>query len=116
MLASQADELRDRLSDVDRTNSDASAAEMMGSSSEPAAGTSRFGVEASAGSGGSLRLGSSSSLKRVREVEDSAPLALRLDVLAGPALDTSYRTERGVTEVRLTAHLSCFLLLMRKLQ
>ena len=99
MCFAQADELRDRLSDVDRTNSDASAAEMTGLGSETASGTtSRFGVEASGGSG-SMRSGSSASLKRTREVEESAPLALRLDALAGPALETSFRTDRGVSEV-----------------
>lgn len=97
--ASQADELRDRLSDVDRTNSDASAQDMAGMTADaPASSTTRFGAEAAGGTS-SLRP-STSSLKRMRELEEAAPLALHLDHLAGPAPETSLRTDRGVTEVR----------------
>ena len=39
------------------------------------------------------------SLKRAREVLET-PLALRLDVLAGPAQNKSYTTDPGVTQVR----------------
>ena len=38
------------------------------------------------------------SLKRAREVLET-PLALRLDVLAGPARNKSYTTDPGVTQV-----------------
>ena len=38
------------------------------------------------------------SLKRAREVLE-VPLALRLDVLAGPARNKSYTTDPGVTQV-----------------
>ena len=38
------------------------------------------------------------SLKRAREVLET-PLALRLDVLAGPAQNKSYTTDPGVTQV-----------------
>ena len=38
------------------------------------------------------------SLKRAREVLET-PLALRLDVLAGPACNKSYTTDPGVTQV-----------------
>lgn len=38
------------------------------------------------------------SLKRAREVLEM-PLALRLDVLAGPAQNKSYTTDPGVTQV-----------------
>lgn len=92
----QADELRDRLSDVDRTNSDASASEAAAISDQQISTTTRFGLEASGGSAG---LRHSSSLKRTREADESMPLALRLDVLAGPALETSYRTDIGISEV-----------------
>ena len=39
------------------------------------------------------------SLKRAREVLET-PLALRLDVLAGPAQNQSYTTDPGVTKVQ----------------
>lgn len=41
------------------------------------------------------------SLKRAREVLET-PLALRLDVLAGPAQNKSYTTNPGVTQVSLS--------------
>lgn len=42
------------------------------------------------------------SLKRSREdVTTSQPLALRLDVLGGPAAEHVYQSEEGVSEVRL---------------
>ena len=41
---------------------------------------------------------SAESLTRAREVLE-APLALRLDVLAGPAQNKSYTTDPGVTQV-----------------
>ena len=47
------------------------------------------------------------SLKRAREVLET-PLALRLDVLAGPARNKSYTTDPGVTQVsHVTVHMCC---------
>ncbi|KAK9810559.1 hypothetical protein WJX73_000740 [Symbiochloris irregularis] len=94
----EADELRDRLSDVDRTNSDASAAEMgnFSGSGDQGAFTTRFGVEAAGSSSGP---GSTSSMKRGRDSEESAPLALRLDALGGNGVDTLYQSDVGTAEV-----------------
>ena len=45
---------------------------------------------------------SASSLKRAREAVQSQPLALRLDVLAGPTMDQAgFQSQVGVSEVRL---------------
>ena len=44
---------------------------------------------------------SASSLKRAREAVESQPLALRLDVLAGPSLDqAAFQSDVGMSEVR----------------
>ena len=54
------------------------------------------------------------SLKRAREVLET-PLALRLDVLAGPARNKSYTTDPGVTQVShepppcMPSHQPCYL-------
>ena len=45
------------------------------------------------------------TLKRAREVVE-APLALRLDVLAGPARNKTYTTDPGVKQVHKPAHAS----------
>ena len=51
---------------------------------------------------------SASSLKRAREAVQSQPLALRLDVLAGPTMDqAAFQSQVGMSEVRAVAAACC---------